>query len=78
MSRRRDELIVGPTDIYFDCRVFDEVEFVIAERDEDALLVDGLCLVLERKSIAAMKNVLVQDVQVRVVSNRRVDQRTSI
>ena len=77
-ERLRDDLVVRATHIDFHNRVVDKCWFVIAEWNEDGLLVNGVRPEPQRKLVGPMQHVLVKQPKVGVVSYRSEDKRPPV
>ncbi len=73
-----DDLVVRLVDIDFDDRVVDEGWLVVAEGDEDGLLVDYVGSESEGELVGSVQHVLVEEAKVGVVSNGGIDERAAI
>ena len=58
--------------------LLDERGLIVAERDEDGLFVEWFRAVLEGERVGAMDDVLVEHVDVAIVSDGGVNQRSAV
>lgn len=58
--------------------LLDECGFIIAERDEDGLLVEWFWAILEREGVGTMDDVLVKHVYVAIIADGGVNQRSAV
>ena len=77
-SGLRNDLIIRFSDIDLDKRVSNKSRFIIAERNEDSLFVDSFRLKPQRKFVGSVKNILIEEAEVGVVSKRSVYQSSTI
>ena len=73
-----NHLVIGFRDIYFHYWVFDQRWFVITKRNKNGLLIDRFRFESKLKIIRSVQYVFIQNIQIRIIPQRCVNQCSSI